>query len=159
MSRNNFTLHTCETNQVIAELKDLHMSERKAATALKGYLKPKIIRMNDDLAGRLDKLDFGNTVDKTILKEFVQNSDTFQWLKERFPQIAESMQRGLDKILVKFEWEEEMEQTIEKENDTAPQHSDPTVPNTGSCSVPTIQKRSNPTVANEKSNKKAKNEL
>ncbi|KAJ3280210.1 hypothetical protein HK104_000828 [Borealophlyctis nickersoniae] len=34
----------------------------------------------------------------------------------------------------------------------------PTIANTGSR-VPTIQKRSNPTVANEKSNKKAKNEL
>ncbi|KAJ3255771.1 hypothetical protein HK104_007129, partial [Borealophlyctis nickersoniae] len=38
------------------------------------------------------------------------------------------------------------------------QHSNSTVANTGSCCVPTIRKRLNPTAANEKSKKEPKNE-
>ncbi|KAJ3283736.1 hypothetical protein HK104_010242 [Borealophlyctis nickersoniae] len=100
--------------KVIAELKDLHMFERKVATELKNLqhmMERKCIRMSNDLAGRLDTVDFGfrNTVDETILKGFVQNADTFQWFKERFPQIAESMQRGLDERIL-----EEVKESIRK---------------------------------------------
>ncbi|KAJ3264890.1 hypothetical protein HK104_006381, partial [Borealophlyctis nickersoniae] len=185
---------------VIVELKDLHMLERKVMTALKESeqsMKRRYIRKSNDLAGRLDTVDFGprNTaLDETKLKEFVQNTDTFQWFNERFPQIAESMQRGLDERTrprldeesrkfqeleerlhrARLEGRRAAEADFEKWGDdmwgrrpatdvssTAPQRSNPTVANTGSCCccVPTIQKRPNPTVANEKSNKKAKNEL
>ncbi|KAJ3249713.1 hypothetical protein HK104_007577 [Borealophlyctis nickersoniae] len=114
MSGNNFTLHTCDTNQVIAQLKDLHMLERKVMTALKDSehtIRQKYIRKSHDLAGRLDTVDFGprNTaLDETKLKEFVQNADTFQWFNERFPQSAESMQRGLvDRTRPRLQVEEE----------------------------------------------------
>ncbi|KAJ3270469.1 hypothetical protein HK104_004918, partial [Borealophlyctis nickersoniae] len=151
MSGNNSTVHTCGTNQVIADLKDLHMFERKVATELKNVqhmmerkviaqlkdvftfeqkvatklknlqhtTERKCIRMSNELAGRLDMVEFGvdNTVlDETVLKEFVQNADTFQWFKEIFPEIAEAMQGGLDERTgARLEVEKkEMKKSIEK---------------------------------------------
>ncbi|KAJ3279836.1 hypothetical protein HK104_001127 [Borealophlyctis nickersoniae] len=108
--------------KVIAELKDLLTFEREVATQLKNLhhtTERKCIRMSNYLAGRLDTVDFsfGNmALDETILKEFVQNADTFQWFNERFPKIAESMQRGLDdrtRSRLEVE-EEEMKESIEK---------------------------------------------
>ncbi|KAJ3250992.1 hypothetical protein HK104_007394, partial [Borealophlyctis nickersoniae] len=83
-----------EDFDVFEHMKDQMMEECRA-------------RVNNYLAGRLDNVDFGfeNTaLDETILKEFVEDADTFQWFKERFPQIAESMEEGLnERIIDKFE--------------------------------------------------------
>ncbi|KAJ3267452.1 hypothetical protein HK104_005874, partial [Borealophlyctis nickersoniae] len=80
------------TNPVLEELKNLRMIEHKVAM--------ECFRMSNNLAGRLENVEFRlrnkTALDETILKEFVQNADTFEWFKGRFPKIAESMQRGLD---------------------------------------------------------------
>ncbi|KAJ3248095.1 hypothetical protein HK104_007755, partial [Borealophlyctis nickersoniae] len=178
MSRNNLTLHTLTSQReilqlaLIAELKNLQRKIQELEERLAELSTNQVIAELKNLQRRIQDLEeplaealLGGATKPSTNQVIAELKSLQRKIQELEEQLAEALLGGGTKDK-ETEWELEFWKNFEKEwkndmsstSDTAPQHSNSTVANTGSCCVPTIRKRSNPTVANEKSKKEPKNE-